>query len=202
MILYLIHKTTFLRKWYFNSLGRPFVKNKLAFIAPLLSPQEKILDLGSGNGLASYLLKENGFLVTPVDIQYGHYHADVKPIVYDGHHLPFQDKSFDTAIILTVLHHVLHPERIIQETSRVCNRIIIMEDIYENKVQQYLTYCVDAAINLFYSPCPHTNKNDKEWLQTFEEMGFELTTVQYRNVFFIFKQAIYEIRQKQSFTEK
>ncbi len=196
MILYLIHKTPFLRKWYFNSLGRPFVKNKLALIQPLLSPQEKILDLGSGNGLASFILKESGFTVTPVDIHDGHYHVSVKPIVYDGNQLPFEDNSYDTAIILTVLHHVLHPERIIQETSRVCKRIIIMEDIYENKVQQYLTYFADAAVNLFYSPCPHTNKNDKEWMQTFEQMGFKLISVQYRNVFFIFKQAVYEIKKK------
>ncbi len=196
MILYIIHKMPFLRRWYFNAFGRKFVKNKLTLIQPLLSPQEKILDVGSGNGLASYLLKESGFAVTPVDIHEGQYDEKVKPILYDGDHLPFEDKSFDTAIILTVLHHVLHPERIITETNRVCKRIIIMEDIYENKAQQYFTYFFDSLVNLFYSSCPHTNKNDGEWMRTFAEMGFEVKSAQYRNVLFIFKQAVYEIQKK------
>lgn len=198
MILYIIHKIPFLRKWYFNALGRPFVKKKLALIEPLFLADDNILDLGSGNGLASYLLKEAGFNITPVDIHAGHYHESVHPIVYDGKKLPFTDNHFNTAIILTVLHHVKNPEILIQETSRVCDRIIIMEDIYENKIQQYLTYLADAVINLFYSPCPHTNKNDKQWKQTFEVMGFELISVKYRNIFFIFKQAVYEIQKKKS----
>lgn len=193
MILYLIHKTPFLRKWYFNSLGQPFVKRKLAAIIPLLSKEEKVLDLGSGNGLASYLLRNKGFQITPVDIQYGHYNDDVKPVIYDGVKLPFDKDAFDTAIILTVLHHTEQPEAIILETGRVCNRLIILEDIYTNKIQQYLTYFVDSLVNIGYSPCPHTNKNNKEWIATFNEMGFTVRSVQYRKVLLIFKQAIYEI---------
>ena len=97
-----------------------------------------------------------------------------------------------------MLHHIDNPEAVIKEAGRVCDRLIIMEDIYTNKVQQYLTYWLDSLANLFYSPCPHTNKNDKEWKATFEAMDLELVSVHYRYVLFIVKQVIYEVKHKKA----
>lgn len=154
-----------------------------------------MLDIGSGNGLAAHLLKEKGFDIVCLDIHEGQYHPSVKPIVYDGKKIPFPDNHFESGIILTVLHHTDDPELILREIMRVCKSLVIMEDIYDNKLQQYLTYFLDSLANLFYSPCPHTNKNDKQWKKTFEKMGLDLKSVQYRYVIFFIKQAVYQIKK-------
>ncbi len=196
MILYIIHKVPLFRRLYFNSIGRPFVAKKIQPLIPLLTKGTPILDIGSGNGLAAHLLKEKGFYIFCMDIHEGNYHPSVKPMVYDGSNIPFEDDHFKSGIILTVLHHIEDPEIILKEATRVCKNLLIMEDIYENKVQQYITYFLDSVANLFYSPCPHTNRNDKEWKQTFERMGLELKSVHYRHVIFFIKQAIYEVEKK------
>ncbi|MBC8046410.1 MAG: hypothetical protein H7Y00_06415 [Fimbriimonadaceae bacterium] len=69
-----------------------------------------------------------------------------------------------------------------------------MEDIYENSFQKYLTFILDKLANLFYSPCPHTNKTDEGWKKTFREMNMELTATHYRHVIFVVKQAIYVLK--------
>ena len=186
------------RKKYFNTIGRPFDGKKIRPLIPLLKKNTAILDLGSGNGLAAHLLKQEGLNITCVDIHEGEYDPSVKPVVYDGKTIPFPDRHFEAGIILTVLHHIDNPEAVIKEAGRVCDRLIIMEDIYTNKVQQYLTYWLDSLANLFYSPCPHTNKNDKEWKATFEAMDLELVSVHYRYVLFIVKQVIYEVKHKKA----
>ncbi len=195
MILYIIHKVPLFRKLYFNSIGRPFVAKKISPLLTLLPKDSPILDIGSGNGLAAHLLKEKGFHIVPIDIHEGNYHPSVKPLVYDGKNIPFENNSFHTGIILTVLHHIEDPEAILEEALRVCEELVIMEDIYDNKFQQYLTYLFDRMANLFYSPCPHTNKNDAEWRATFAKNDLEVVSVHYRKVIFVVKQGIYHVKK-------
>lgn len=45
-----------------------------------------------------------------------HSHADV---LYDGKVMPFEDKSFDSALSSEVLEHVLHPDALLKEINRV-----------------------------------------------------------------------------------
>jgi 2-polyprenyl-3-methyl-5-hydroxy-6-metoxy-1,4-benzoquinol methylase len=196
VVLYIIHKVKIFRKLYFYKIGRPFVQKKIKPILPYLHPSEKILDIGSGNGLVAYLLRQKGLDITPIDIHEGNYHPSVKPIVYDGKHIPFQNQHFDTGIILTVLHHIEQPEIVLQEAARVCKHLIVMEDIYENALQKQLTFFLDKVANLFYSPCPHTNKSDRDWKLTFKAYDLELTAVHYRYVIGVVKQGIYVLRCK------
>lgn len=140
------------------------------------------------------MIREKGYSVTPLDIHEGNYDASVKPIVYDGKVFPFADKQFDTGIILTVLHHIEKPEVVLQEAARVCNKLIIMEDIYENNFQKRLTFFLDKLANMFYSPCPHTNKDDAAWKKTFAEMNIQLLSTHYRHVIFVVKQGIYVLK--------
>jgi 2-polyprenyl-3-methyl-5-hydroxy-6-metoxy-1,4-benzoquinol methylase len=195
LVLYIIHKVPLFRKLYFNSVGRPFVSKKIRPLVSILPKNSPILDIGSGNGLAAHLLKEKGFNIVPLDIHEGNYHPSVKPIVYDGKNIPFGDNSFHTGIILTVLHHIEDPEEFLKEAVRVCEELVIMEDIYDNKMQQYLTYFLDRVANLFYSPCPHTNKNDAQWRATFAKHDLEVVTVHYRKVIFVIKQAVYHVKK-------
>lgn len=193
MILYIIHKVPLFRRLYFHVVGRPFVSKKIAPLIPLLPNDTPILDIGSGNGLAASLLREKGKDIVPLDIHEGNYHPSVKPLVYDGKKIPFQDAHFDYGIILTVLHHVDEPEVLLEDIMRVCKHLVIMEDIYGSPLQKRITFWLDTLANLWYSPCPHTNKNDAGWKACFEAHGYQLRHTEYRRVLFFIRQAIYVI---------
>lgn len=192
MILYLLNNTP-LKKLYFKKWGKKWVKNKIEPFKDYLNQNDSILDVGSGNGLVSWELMQLGYNVTPIDIASQEFDSSVKPIVYDGKKMPFDDNSFDVALILSVLHHTENPEEIIKEVSRVAKRIIINEDIYDNLPQKILTLFSDSVVNLGYSPCPRTNKSDREWKLTFKTLGLKLLNEKYTKILFFFKQAIYHL---------
>ncbi len=193
MILYLLHSTPFLRRMYFEHWGKTWVNKKVKPFLPYLNKNDKILDVGSGNGLVAHTLRKAGYDVTPLDVADLSYEESVKPVVYDGQKMPFEDATFDVALLLTVLHHIDEPDAVLRETCRVAKRVIIIEDIYENKFQKKLTFAMDSLVNWGYAACPHTNKDDIEWRNTFQEMKMNLKDVAYRKVLFLFKQSIYHI---------
>jgi len=190
-MLRLLYAIPFLRRLYFNKLGWWWIRRKVAPFIKHLSPNDRIIDIGSGNGLITDYLRQEGFDVTPLDIIDMAYHERVSPVVYDGDVMPFEDKSFDVALILTVLHHIEEPDAVLVETQRIAQKIIIIEDIYNNSLQKYATFFMDWLVNLGYSPAPHTNKNDKGWRMTFSNMQLKLLhTAQWRVLLF-FRQVVY-----------
>jgi len=193
LILYVLHNVPFLRRMYFERWGKIWVNKKVKPFLPYLNEGDKILDIGSGNGLVAYTLREARYEVTPLDVADLSYEESVKPIVYDGRKMPFEDGTFDVALLLTVLHHIDKPDVVLREACRVAQRVIIIEDIYENKFQKKLTFAMDSLVNWSYAKCPHTNKDDAEWRNTFQEMKMNLKDVVYRKVLLFFKQGIYHI---------
>ncbi|MCK5591854.1 MAG: methyltransferase domain-containing protein, partial [Candidatus Pacebacteria bacterium] len=153
--------------------------------------EDNIIDIGAGTCNVCALLKEKGFQIIPLDVQNLSFVKEIKPVIYDGRKIPFEDKSFNTSLILTVLHHTSVPEDIIKEAKRVSQRIIIIEDIYLNTFHKYLTYFVDNLLNFEFSGHPHTNKGDQEWKLLFKELGLKLKEARYRRSFLVFKQAVY-----------
>jgi len=196
MVLKLLHSTAFLRKMYFQKWGKAWVSRKVRPFVHHLNERDTILDIGSGNGLVAYTLRESGYQVTPLDVADLSYAEVVKPIVYDGQQMPFEDKTFDVALLLTVLHHIEEPDKVLQEACRVADRVIIIEDIYNHFFQKKMTFLMDSFINWGYADCPHTNKNDEEWKATFDRMNMNLKAVTYRRVLLFFKQGVYCIEHR------
>jgi ubiquinone/menaquinone biosynthesis C-methylase UbiE len=193
-MLKLFFQIPLLRRLYFDRLGWAWIRRKVKPFMNFLENGEKIVDIGSGNGLICFHLRQEGFDVTPLDVVDMPFDKSVQPIVYDGKIMPFEDKAFDTAIILTVLHHTDEPEMIIKEAKRIAKRIIIIEDIYKNPIQKYATFAMDWLVNLGYSYNPHTNKEDKGWRNTFQEMDLKLIhTTQWRVLLF-FRQVLYILK--------
>lgn len=59
----------------------------------------------------------------------GQVRLDIEPteatnIIGDACHLPFKDKSFDTVILIGVLHHIPNYEQAMKEAVRVCKKAI------------------------------------------------------------------------------
>jgi len=177
---------SFERKW---ALGRAEVKRKR--LLPFLAKGEKVLEVGSGNGALTKLLTDEGINLRPLDIVDKSLFTDVNVAVYDGEKFPFGDKQFDACQLITMLHHTANAEELIREAKRVANRIIIMEDIYENSFQKYLTWFTDSLVNWEFYGHPHTNLTDAEWRELFERNGLKLKTVEYYRFLFFFKQVSY-----------
>ena len=168
---------------------------KLARIRKYLRLNETILDIGAGPGSVCLLLDEDGYFVTPIDVEDRSLTDEVKPTIYDGITLPFKGGSFDAALILTVLHHTENPRCILLEAKRVAGKIIIIEDIYTNVFQQYLTYTLDSIFNFEFVGHPHGNKSDGEWKELFYELGLTLKDCRYDRFLLFFRQATYYLEK-------
>lgn len=209
LLLYIAYEWSFkrsnltLEEWM---LRKPLVRNfirrsiparmkiKYERIARHLSPDQSILDIGTGNGGLVKGLRDHHFQVETVDVKNISFFPEVQPVVYDGKRLPFEDKSFDSCTIVTVLHHTPSPEAILDEAMRVTRkRIVIMEDIYRNPLQKHLTYFTDSLVNLEFADHPHTNKSDAEWRALFAEKGLEVVFREDFRTLLFFRQVVYVV---------
>ncbi len=184
-------------KWIFQTpFGKKWVEEKTQRVLPFLTPGATILDLGCGSGYITRSLREKGWNVTPADVADMSFSEDIQPLVYDGVHLPFPDNHFHTTLLLTVLHHTQNPELVMKEAVRVSRQVILIEDIYENIFQQYLTYITDTVVNMGFSRMTYQNKNDKEWKTLFRQMNLDLNSVIYNRVLLFFRQATYVLTKE------
>ncbi len=192
MILSLIKSVPFLKRMYLR-LGNLWVERKLATVIPHIKGNS--IDIGSGNGMVAFYLRNQGHEIKALDVANLSIHPQIETIVYDGQHMPFEDEVFDTGLILTVLHHTDDPVAVLRESSRVCKRLIIIEDIYTNTIQQYMTYGMDTLVNLGHSNMTYQNKNDKEWKTTFKQLGLKVVSEKQKSVLLFFRQVTYVVER-------
>lgn len=174
-----------------HKIGLARDRQSVELITPFLLNRNEILDIGSGFCRIARILRDKGYQVTPVDIQNLSIVEKIRPIICDGKKLPFTNNSFDTALLLTVLHHTADPEAILKEANRVSKEIIIIEDIYKNTGQKYFTFVMDSLINLEFFGHPHTNKSDVGWKKLFEGLNFNLKGSRYKTIWKGFLTAAY-----------
>jgi len=162
-----------------------------------IKPGSTILDIGAGACGVTEILLEQGYKVTPLDVHNISFVNDITPIIYDGENIPFKDKSFDYSIIILVLHHTKDPENILKEAGRVSQNIILMEEIYETRLQRHLTHFWDDLINLEFFVNPHNNKSISEWESLFKKLNLKLVDTKYHkgDMFPLMKQVTFFLNQ-------
>jgi len=143
-------------------------------IKPYILESDRILDIGCGGCHIAKNLKDEGYDVTPLDVKDKSCFEDVRPIIYDGENIPFENNSFSVSLLLTVLHHTRYPACVLGEAKRVSKRIIIIEDLYDGLFQKYLTFIMDSILNMEFFGHPHSNKTKEEWETLFEEIGLKI----------------------------
>jgi ubiquinone/menaquinone biosynthesis C-methylase UbiE len=153
---------------------------KIDRIENFLNEGDKILDIGGGPGTVAYLLKTKGYDINIIDVQDVSIFKEIQPVIYDGVTMPFDDKDFDIALILTVLHHTNFPEEILKEAKRVAKKIIVIEDIYRNSIQKYITYLIDSFANFQFFNHPHNNKSHHEWIRLFNDLNMQLISYHFK----------------------
>jgi ubiquinone/menaquinone biosynthesis C-methylase UbiE len=103
-------------------------------VTPFLKSDDHLLDIGCGTGHNAAALKERFPLLKfrEADV------ADMKmvgppPVILNSYRWPFEDDSFDAALVLFVLHYSSDPVRLLREARRVTARsLIIMQSTFED----------------------------------------------------------------------
>lgn len=80
--------------------------------------EERILDIGAGDGLITHLLGATGIEYEPEGVRLAH-EKGVQVVQGSAYELPFADDSFDAATMIDVLEHFQTPEIALKEARRV-----------------------------------------------------------------------------------
>lgn len=149
----------------------------------------KILDVGAGR---CYIAKEIQTRlnadISCIDVSDLN-ETDLTLVVYDGEKIPYETSTFDTVLLVYVMHHCRDPLSTLKECIRVTKpggKIIIFEDfgfILFNYILDWVSnklHSVDAPLNF---------RTREEWRQTFGGLGMEIAHVENgveRQVFYPF----------------
>lgn len=190
-------KTPFLGSLVF-SVWRADARRKLALASPWMSHKDRLLEVGSGPGSVIFEFRRAGFQVDALDVSDTSYSVALAPTLYDGRHMPYANEAFDTALLLTVLHHTTHPEDILIEAARVARRVIVLEDVYDGAWQRKYTKVADSITNLEFFGHPHSNRSDAEWRDSFARLNLDLLHGQVHPFASFFKQALYVVEKSGS----
>ena len=106
-------------------------------LTPLLTNNAQILNVGSGTGHNSVALRQHFgdacFQIVQADVVDLSVVAE-SPIIIDGATLPFEDNQFSHALMIYMLQYPAEPKKILCETARVCEKIIIIQSTYTNSI--------------------------------------------------------------------
>ena len=160
---------------WFSKLIHKIMLRKAVHIWTHIGTQIKgrrILDVGMGSGSISYFLNKKGFEVTSVDVSNLSIYDDLKPVLYDGHKLPFKNNEFDTAVIIHVLHHCDDGPEVLVEAKRVAKRVVLIEDTFRNKWEWLLVASFDSLTNgeLWW----HKYRKVSEWKRIIKRQGWAI----------------------------
>lgn len=135
----------------------------------------KILDIGGGWGFYAEPLKRHlNCQVTILDVRKPGF-SKAPVTIYEGDRMPFPDQSFDVSMLITVLHHVASPEKVLAEAKRVTRHLVlVVEDLYQSAIGRYWAILRDSIYNLEFVGHPRNFRRKEEWLTCFRKLGFRL----------------------------
>jgi ubiquinone/menaquinone biosynthesis C-methylase UbiE len=171
--------------------------SKAKLIGDFLNRSTTVLDIGTGSGSFANYLMQNNFKVTPVDVVNKTTQSQIEPIIYDGLHLPFEDKSFDASMLITVLHHCPDPNLVFAEAVRVSKKkILVLEDVYSSWLMKHLTWFMDSLVNMEFKGHPHSNKSEVQWEDLFQKHNLRVQKKTKTKVLAIFTQVMYHLEKQ------
>jgi len=168
-------------------------------IAPYVSKDSKVLDIGCGNGVVTLELRKIfGFDISGTDI--ANYLKKEIPFTQmkTATQLDFEDKRFDVGLINDVLHHIEHDNqlKLIQEAARVCKTLLI----FDAKPSR-LTFFFDIVLNRIHNkdmPIPLTFRHSDDWKTAITAKGLicSVTELQRPFVFYPFQNFLLQVASK------
>ena len=145
-------------------------------VARILKPHVRgsTLDVGCWNGAVAKRLNLPDIVGIDV-VQPANPQIEVRQ--FDGVHIPFENKTFDTVLCSTCLHHAEDPDALIEEVRRVGKRIVVFEDSCDTTVQKWSAQLLHAigsrVVGMPYQIAGF--RPEEAWRRFFEQHGLRVT---------------------------
>lgn len=187
-------KTLYFKSKYYKWLPIRFlvervIKNMVAgtvdFLEGFVQEGEKIIDIGGGGGWISQELqkrkKTKNLILDVINLN----QTGLPLVIYDGKNMPFADNTFDTVLLICVLHHCQDPFRVLQEAKRIVKkRIIVIENISTSRLGGIALRFKDAIANIVFcllanslreiTNLPFDFKTVPEWEKIFKSLDLKV----------------------------
>lgn len=157
-----------------------------------------VLDVGSGDGQIAAMVKaaSSGLTVEGVDVLVRP-DAAIPVRLFDGRSLPFDDASFDAAMLIDVLHHTADPELLLREVARVARgRIVIKDHVAQGVFAVPTLRFMDRVGNARYGVAlPYNYQTEAQWRSIFTRCRLTVTAWKSDlNLYPLFVRPIFERR--------
>lgn len=143
-------------------------------LAGMIPPGASVLDVGCGDGNIGKLIaqKQPGVTVHGLEVM-ARPSCEIECSLFDGARLPYPDSSFDTCLIVDVLHHSDDPALLLREAARVSRRYVVIKDhLCENALDLATLRFMDWVGNRPHGVrLTYNYKSRREWDALFSAAG-------------------------------
>lgn len=153
-------------------------ESRARYLAELVRPHVRglLLDFGCGDGQVSVGLSEDTTLYDISDFRV----PDARSTNFTSDWGRVAELApFDTAIVLTVLHHCDEPDLVLDNITAVTHRVIIVESVVSHlnpgHVQSFVDWFWNRGLHPGVPiPVPGNFRTDEEWQKEFSRRGLSL----------------------------
>lgn len=137
----------------------------------------RVLDFGCGDGRVGMMIANTGTNVTMYDVD-DYRIGGAKALPFDTNWSSSQN-MFDTALVVTVLHHCDDPDRELTLLRQAARRLIVIESV----VDEQMLYATQAVVDWIYNrglhpgakiPVPGQFRTTRAWREIFAHHGFSV----------------------------
>jgi len=148
-----------------------------------VNPNERVLEIGTGEGRFIPLITERGALYVGIDISPRMlYYAKrkinlgaaalVNLVVAEAKHLPFRDRAFDKVFCYATIFFIPKQEEVVKEARRVTRRRVLIEfrnALHPRVLRGFLLYSLRKALGKAGKALPYYPLTPKNILRLFDK---------------------------------
>ncbi len=166
-----------INEFHEHSVHNRRVQSLVRHLVSLMPKSGSVLDVGCGDGLLASLLAasvpQTEFFGIDVLVR-DQTHIPVE--YFDGFEIPHGDNSFDTVMMVDVLHHTEDPELLLREAKRVARDHIVLKDhtrdgLLANSTLRFMDWVGNAHHGV---ALPYNYLAECEWLSMFEKLELKV----------------------------
>ncbi len=147
-------------------------------LAELIPQNARVLDIGCGDGLLAYLIKQKrpDVEIKGIDILVrSQTHISVDE--FDGQVIPYADANFDAVTFVDVLHHLEDPMILLREAVRVTREAILIKDhtcngLFASPTLRFMDWVGNAHHNV---ALPYNYWSQRKWLEVFDSLDLMIS---------------------------